>query len=333
MSDNDDNNFAVTWEDREQMVLDLFEQGKKRRDIASVCRMSFTDIKKIIDSKYGPKRQNNNLKNEKSKYSEALKLFLSGKKPVEVAIKLALSYEEVRKIYLQFLKLNRMYRLRQIYDELGDNIKPFLSLYDRMQENNFTIEQITNAVNLTDSLPQLQERFHALNTQTASLESKSRKFAVSVTMLKNQSNEAMSELEYYRYECEMKKNELSAVNSEVNAKKKFIQNFDNEEGFTRIKEAAKNETEYIMQNNRRQLLDHAVYATLEAIRTYPAIQDLIFQLLTVGSNPSYQQSWIEFHKNRLVELTEHIQTQMNEQITNDVISNIQNTNSGPLSAE
>jgi hypothetical protein len=107
------------------MVLDLFEQGKKRRDIASVCRMSFTDIKKIIDSKYGPKRQNNKLKNEKSKYSEALKLFLSGKKPVEVAITLALSYEEVRKIYLQFLKLNRMYRLRQIYDELGDNIKHY----------------------------------------------------------------------------------------------------------------------------------------------------------------------------------------------------------------
>jgi hypothetical protein len=69
------------------------------------------------------------------------------------------------------------------------------------------------------------------------------------------------------------------------------------------------------------------------MRTYSAIQDIIFQLLTVGSNPSYQQSWIEYHKKWLVELTDHIQTQMNEQITNDVISNIQNSNSGPLSVE
>jgi hypothetical protein len=67
------------------------------------------------------------------------------------------------------------------------------------------------------------------------------------------------------------------------------------------------------------------------MRTYSAIQDIIFQLLTVGSNPSYQRSWIEFHKNRLVELTEHIQRLMMEQITYDVISNIQITNSGLLS--
>jgi hypothetical protein len=144
-------------------------------------------------------------------------------------------------------------------------------------------------------------------------------------MLKNQISEATREVEYYRYECEMKKTELSRLNSEVIAKKNFIQNFDNEEGLIRIKEAAKNETEHIMQDNR-QLLDHAVYVTLEAIRRYPAIQDLIFQLLTVGSNPSYQWSWIEFHKNRLVELGKHIQNEITEQITNGVISsNFQNT--------
>ncbi|HEY7228237.1 MAG TPA: hypothetical protein VH481_08940, partial [Nitrososphaeraceae archaeon] len=167
-------------------------------------------------------------------------------------------------------RLTKQSRLKQIYDELGENIKPFLSLYARMQENNFTIEQIVEVVNFVGILPQLQERYYTLDTQTASLDSKRRKFAVSVTMLKNQTNEAMREREYYRYECEIKKKELLAINSEVNAKKKFIQNFDNEEGFTRIKEAAKNETECVMQNNRQLL---------------------------------------------------------------DVISNIQNTNSGPLSAE
>jgi hypothetical protein len=99
-------------------------------------------------------------------------------------------------------------------------------------------------------------------------------------------------------------------------------------GFIRIKAAAKNETESIMQNNR-QLLGYAATVTFEAIRRYPAIQDLFFQLLTVGSNASYQQSWIESHKSQLVELGEYIQMETKQLITKEVISDIQNTSSEP----
>jgi chromosome segregation ATPase len=267
---------------------------------------------------------------EQNVYSEALKLFLAGKKPVDVAIKLGLGYEETRRIYLQFLKLNRVHKLKELYDELGDKIRPFLLLYGKMVENNYSIEQIADAVKLIDSLPQLEERYYGLNTETTALESKRRKLFVSATMLKSQIDEAKREIEFYRNQSETVMKELSALNSEINAKKNFIENFDNEEGYMRIKEAAKNQSENVMQNNR-QLLGYAVTATFEAIRRYPAIQDLFFQLLTVGSNPSYQQSWIESHKSQLVELSEYIQLEMKQQITNDVISDIQNTKPGLLS--
>ena len=139
-----------------------------------MARMSFTDIKKIIDEEFGPTEEKKNGKNtELSPYSQALKLFLRGAKPVTVSIKLSMSYEQVWKIYIQFLKLNRMYRLRQIYEELGDkNIKSFLAMYDKMQENNFSPEQVTKAVKFVSSLPQLQERYQALETRTASLDQK-----------------------------------------------------------------------------------------------------------------------------------------------------------------
>jgi hypothetical protein len=103
--------------DKEAMVIDLYKQGKKIRQIAPLVRMNFSDIGTIINREFGAKEEKNRVKNTDSVYSQDLKLFLSGKKPVDIAIKLGLSYEEVRKIYLQFLKLNRMYRLRQIYDE------------------------------------------------------------------------------------------------------------------------------------------------------------------------------------------------------------------------
>ena len=300
-----------------------------------MARMSFTDIKKIIDEEFGPTEEKKNGKNtELSPYSQALKLFLRGAKPVTVSIKLSMSYEQVWKIYMQFLKLNRMYRLRQIYDELGDDIKPFLSLYDKMQENNFTNEQMTQPVKFVDSLPQLQERYNTLNTQTTTLESKRRRQAVSVTMMKIQAEEAKRELDYYHYECEKKKNEILQLNQDANTRKNFIQNYDDEEGYIRIKEAARQQIESLLQNNR-QLLTNAVSATVEAIQRYPGIEDFFFQLLTVGSNPIYQQSWMELHKNRLVVLGEYVQIEMKQQIANGVVNNIQNANSesGPTFAE
>jgi len=149
-------------------------------------------------------------------------------------------------------------------------------------------------------------------------------------MLKSQIDELNRQIEYYRNDSEIKMKELSALNSEINAKKNFIENF-NEEGYKRIKEAAKNQTEFVMQNSR-QLLGYAVAATFEAIRRYPAIQELFYHLLTEGLNPSYQQSWIESHKSQLIELAEYIQLEMKQLIVKEVISDMQNTGSKPRTA-
>jgi hypothetical protein len=213
---SDDNDFAVTWEDREQQVLDLFEQGKRRRDIAKICRMNFTDIKKIVDSKYGAKQQKNKSNSDTSSYQQALKLFLSGKSPVDVSIKLGLPFEEVRKTYLQFLVLNRMYRLKQIFDNLGNGIKPFLTLYDKMQKNNFTVDQITEAVNFAGSLPELEERHSTLFNDVQNLEQRVQDSSSLAEELENQIKDATSRLEYYNYLCEMKKKEIASLNFTIN---------------------------------------------------------------------------------------------------------------------
>jgi hypothetical protein len=44
---------------------------------------------------------------------------------------------------------------------------------------------------------------------------------------------------------------------------------------------------------------------LKAIRLYPANQALLYDLLTLGSTISYQESWIESHKIQLTQLTEY----------------------------
>lgn len=55
--------------------------------------------------------------------------------------------------------------------------------------------------------------------------------------------------EFYNKECEIKRNELSVLCSEIEAKKNFIQDLDNHKGYLTIKEAAKKESKILMQAN------------------------------------------------------------------------------------
>jgi hypothetical protein len=74
--------------DKQQLVIKQHQEGKTMREIASAAHMSFSDIKKIIQSVTGEVDEVD-LSN-KSKSTQALYLFKNGKKPIEVAIELDL---------------------------------------------------------------------------------------------------------------------------------------------------------------------------------------------------------------------------------------------------
>lgn len=67
---------------KKALVIELYEQGKTRRQIAEVVHMSFKDIADIINEYNGEDKQ---VKPEKSKDSRTFELFLQGKQSVEVA--------------------------------------------------------------------------------------------------------------------------------------------------------------------------------------------------------------------------------------------------------
>jgi hypothetical protein len=62
-------------------------------------------------------------------------------------------------------------------------------------------------------------------------------------------------------------------------------------------------------------------AVLEAIRLYPANQELIFQLLVSGSE-LYGGEWIDYHKLELNQLSETIQKELAEKISKKTIEQI-----------
>jgi|SRR5215216_3228484 transposase len=99
-----------TRQEREKLVLDLYNQGKTIREIAKEARMSFRDIgailnKPVEEKTEGIKQQENaeeNCEQEQEQQhlslaAKAYKLFSDRKTPLEVAIELNLRESEATK--------------------------------------------------------------------------------------------------------------------------------------------------------------------------------------------------------------------------------------------
>ena len=114
----------LTRQEREQTVLDLYNQGKTIRDIAKESRISFRDIGAVLKKEEKEKeRQKRQLENNitssgsdnnqrgSSSSTQAYKLFSQAKTPVEVAIELDLDEKQVTKYYREYWKLKGLHNL------------------------------------------------------------------------------------------------------------------------------------------------------------------------------------------------------------------------------
>jgi hypothetical protein len=118
----------LTREEKEKLVLDLYNQGKSTREISQIAHISFRDIGFIID-----KKEEKEAKERQSQHgflsTQAYKLFSEDKTPEEVAIALNLRQTQVTEFYTEHWKLKGLYMLNQIYDEIRDDIGYFVNLH------------------------------------------------------------------------------------------------------------------------------------------------------------------------------------------------------------
>ena len=133
----------LTKQEKEKLVLVLYNQGKTIREIAKEARMSFRDIGVILKkaskekeeregqakAQYNDNTDNSIGKIERSLSAKAYELFSLGKTPVEVAIELNLRESQVTKYYREYWKLKGLYKLYLVYEEIKEGIIYFLKLY------------------------------------------------------------------------------------------------------------------------------------------------------------------------------------------------------------
>jgi hypothetical protein len=161
--------------DKEQLVIKMHHEGRTMREIAQTAHMSFGDIKKIIDRVDGIANDDigTDLKN-KSKATRALCMFNNGKKPIEVAIELDISYSEVIDLQQEYWALKELYDLPLIYQELKYNIDSFYKLFQILKKNKMLSEKhISKFLRYADhDIPSLENRIRKLTNDVIELEFK-----------------------------------------------------------------------------------------------------------------------------------------------------------------
>ncbi|HEX9319014.1 MAG TPA: hypothetical protein VF884_08775 [Nitrososphaeraceae archaeon] len=148
--------------------------------------MSFGDIGRVIKEELGEQEIEPSV--EQVKYNRALQLFEQGKGIFDVAVELHLTYDEVLKIYKDYLKLRNHDKLYKIYQNLGDNIEPFLILHDKMQEGGKTPEDALIISNHIDQLDSLQYSCDLKSRKVAQLNLDIQTLSQNIYGLRNQQN-------------------------------------------------------------------------------------------------------------------------------------------------
>jgi len=171
---------------KKALVIELYKQGKTRRQIAEVAHMGFKDIADVIRKHIG---EDGNLvdKPEKSKDTLAFELFLQGKQSVEVAIELDMPADKVEELHVQYWRLSKLDNLEILYHEAEYSLSLLLRLHNILKDKRITKDKdISDLIELAnDGLPNIIYRFEELLNQVTALENEKAKLDAEILGLRN----------------------------------------------------------------------------------------------------------------------------------------------------
>jgi transposase len=139
--------------EKENLVIQLANEGKTTREIAKIVHISLKDIGKIINRETGDAEVISKAEKEKEKqkrlkslspYAKAFQMFQENKPLSGVVIELDLDADTVLDYHGDYLRLVRMNSLLEIYKDLKDNWPVFMHLYKRIKKEGLNKQAITD---------------------------------------------------------------------------------------------------------------------------------------------------------------------------------------------
>jgi hypothetical protein len=274
----------LTRQEKERLVINLYNQGKTFREIAKEARMSFRDIgvilNKIVKEKTEGSKEEQQQDNDKAEQyqeqeqrqlslsAQAYKLFSERKTPLEVAIELNLSELESTKFCREYWKLKQLHNLNIVYEETKGDIDPFLKLYKLAKRKGIGVRHVVDLLTIANNdLPAIEERYKKLRNDVSLLQAQQHTYKRNLYQLNNQIASTSRLLHSLRMSCERERREMEHLQNEKARLEVTITEFknNNEEYLDKIKQVAYEEVKSVL-NDSKLLLKVATLSIIEALR-------------------------------------------------------------------
>ena len=260
----------LTREEKESLVLDLYNEGKSTREIAQIADMSFRDIGAIIDKAKRRRRKQNKEQTEKmSASTQAYKLFSEGKSPVQVAIALNIREPEVAKFYVEYWKLVQHHSLSRIYEEIKDGIGYFVRLYRLAKVARMDAPSVIRLLEIANNdLPSVEYRCERRKRDLDSLEADNRNSARIFQELTDRISSLRKRLDSIHLDCEKETEKNSSCNQRIKLEA-LVRDFENNnEGYIKIRNTVEEKVHSVLSDSK-MLLKLALLSLTESMRKDP----------------------------------------------------------------
>jgi hypothetical protein len=260
----------ATREEKERFVLDLYSQGKSTREIAEEARMSFRDIGAILNKAMEEKESEEEQTQQKCVSTQAYKLFSEGKTPIQVAIALNIREPEVARFYVEYWSLRQLYSLNKIYEEIKDDIGPFVNLYTLAKVARMDVQHVIRLLEIANNdLPLVGHKCERLKREADEIEANKQNSARILQELSDQIATMRKTLDQYELSCKEQRLESTKLQIQNVRVKALVDNFQNNNGeYNKIRNTAEEKVISILSNSK-MLLKLALLSLTESIRKDP----------------------------------------------------------------
>jgi hypothetical protein len=341
----------LTRQERERLVLDLYNQGKTIREIAKEVRMSFRDIGAILNKALEEKKtegskeqgQDNNNGEENNQQelhlslaAQAYKLYSEGKTPLQVAITLNLGESGATKFYKEYWKLKQLHNLKMVYEETKGDIEPFLKLFKLAKRKGMGVKQVVNLLTIANNdLPAVEERFKILRNDISMMQFQKRIDERNLYQLNNKIASTIRLLNSFRISCGRERREIENLYNEKARIENLVTQFkNNNEEYLKIKQTAEQKVKDVLTNGKL-LLKFATLSVIELLRSNPELYNFISYSTsaetistTYGSNylslipagQQQQQSFNDSYTALILEEAEKLYNKLTIELTNGIMA-------------
>ena len=287
-----------TRQEKEKLILDLYNQGKTYQQIASIARVSVRDIKPVLEkaekererelgitTQEGKENDSNNDQPQKSSVaSQAYRLFSEGKTPLQVAVELNLREAETTKYYREHWRLKQLNNLNLIYEDIKEDIFPLAKLYRRIEKAGIGTEQAINLIKMAKyDLPVIEQKYQRIKKEVNTLEFKKSKKYRTLQSLQDQISVANRLLKSLCVSCQEEEAKLDQIQWKIIRLKRVVKLFkNNDEEYQKIKKTVQDKVGSILLDGKG-LMRLAFYSLMESMRENP---EKYSSLIFYGNNNS-----------------------------------------------